>query len=263
MARRSIWCMIAPTTPARPPAGGQQGRDDHVEDAGRRATAQGSLRTGRVAPARPCAGEHVRLDHPPRAARPAAGELPGRGRPDLGDRRGGGSASRDGRRRQLQRHLGGPRPADLALRRPQAVAPHRRLRCFGHRLGGRLQGEALEGRRRGHRPLQPGRWRRRGVQWRRPDVLLFPAHLGLRDAGRLLRAVLPGAVAPAHGQAEAPLLGGGGLLHADARHRLPHALRPRPHTIKPGDNVLVWGASGGLGVFGVQLCAARAPTPSA
>ncbi len=29
-----------------------------------------------------------------------------------------------------------------------------------------------------------------------------------------------------------------------------------PHALKPGDNVLVWGASGGLGVFGVQLCAA-------
>ena len=29
-----------------------------------------------------------------------------------------------------------------------------------------------------------------------------------------------------------------------------------PHTIKPGDNVLIWGASGGLGVFGVQLAAA-------
>lgn len=29
-----------------------------------------------------------------------------------------------------------------------------------------------------------------------------------------------------------------------------------PHILKPGDNVLVWGASGGLGVFGVQLCAA-------
>src|ERR1700720_2207645 len=27
-----------------------------------------------------------------------------------------------------------------------------------------------------------------------------------------------------------------------------------PHTLKPGDNVLVWGASGGLGVFGLQLC---------
>ena len=30
----------------------------------------------------------------------------------------------------------------------------------------------------------------------------------------------------------------------------------QPHRLKPGDNVLVWGASGGLGVFGVQLCAA-------
>jgi crotonyl-CoA carboxylase/reductase len=29
-----------------------------------------------------------------------------------------------------------------------------------------------------------------------------------------------------------------------------------PHTLKPGDNVLVWGASGGLGVFAVQLIAA-------
>src|SRR5438105_1207876 len=29
-----------------------------------------------------------------------------------------------------------------------------------------------------------------------------------------------------------------------------------PHMLKPGDNVLVWGGSGGLGVFGVQLAAA-------
>ncbi|WP_375779093.1 crotonyl-CoA carboxylase/reductase [Bradyrhizobium sp. ma5] len=28
-----------------------------------------------------------------------------------------------------------------------------------------------------------------------------------------------------------------------------------PHTIKPGDNVLVWGSAGGLGVFAVQLAA--------
>jgi crotonyl-CoA carboxylase/reductase len=28
-----------------------------------------------------------------------------------------------------------------------------------------------------------------------------------------------------------------------------------PHVLTPGDNVLVWGASGGLGVFAVQLCA--------
>lgn len=30
----------------------------------------------------------------------------------------------------------------------------------------------------------------------------------------------------------------------------------RPHVLKPADNVLIWGSSGGLGVFGVQLCAA-------
>ena len=29
----------------------------------------------------------------------------------------------------------------------------------------------------------------------------------------------------------------------------------RPHIVKPGQHVLVWGASGGLGSFGVQLCA--------
>jgi crotonyl-CoA carboxylase/reductase len=29
----------------------------------------------------------------------------------------------------------------------------------------------------------------------------------------------------------------------------------RPHILKPADNVLVWGASGGLGSFAVQLCA--------
>ena len=104
--------------------------------------------------------------------------------------------------------------------------PHRRLRRLRHRLGGRRQGEALEGRRRGRRPLQPGRRRRRGVQWRRPDVLAEPAHLGLRDAGRLLRAVLPRAGAPADAAAAAPDLGGVGLLHADAGDRLPHAVRP-------------------------------------
>ncbi|MGO9174221.1 MAG: crotonyl-CoA carboxylase/reductase [Rhodomicrobium sp.] len=30
----------------------------------------------------------------------------------------------------------------------------------------------------------------------------------------------------------------------------------RPHVLRPGHNVLVWGASGGLGSFAVQLCAA-------
>ncbi len=33
-----------------------------------------------------------------------------------------------------------------AVRRAQAAVPHRGLRCLGHRLGRRRQGEALEGR---------------------------------------------------------------------------------------------------------------------
>ena len=30
---------------------------------------------------------------------------------------------------------------------------------------------------------------------------------------------------------------------------------------KPGDHVLIWGASGGLGSYAVQLCQAISPTP--
>jgi crotonyl-CoA carboxylase/reductase len=36
-----------------------------------------------------------------------------------------------------------------------------------------------------------------------------------------------------------------------------------PHTVRPGDNVLIWGGSGGLGVFGVQLAAASGANPIA
>ena len=104
--------------------------------------------------------------------------------------------------------------------------PHRGLRRRRRGLGGRRQGAALEGRRRGHRPLQSGRRRRRGLQRRRSAAVALAAHLGLRDAGRLVRAVLPRAVAPADAEAQASAVGGGGLLHAHARHRLPHAVRP-------------------------------------
>ena len=153
--------------------------------------------------------------------RDAAG---GGAHPDPGERRGPGHG--DGRGRQLQRCVGLPRPADLALRRAQGGISHRRLGRVRHRLGGRLQGEALEGRRRGGHPLQPGRRRRRGVQWRRSHELAEPAHLGLRDPGRLLRPVLLGPVPPAHGAPEASDLGGERLLRAHPRHRLPHAVRP-------------------------------------
>ena len=104
--------------------------------------------------------------------------------------------------------------------------------------------------------MQPGRRRRRGMQRRRPDVLGVAAHLGLRDARRSFaqycrvqdRQLMP---RPQHLTWE-----------ESASYTLTLATAYRmlfghePHRLRPGDNVLVWGASGGLGVFGVQLCAA-------
>ena len=132
-----------------------------------------------------------------------------------------------GGRRQLQRSVGRPRRPDLAVRRPQGPLSHRRLRRGRHRLGGRLEGQALEGRRRGRHALQPGRRRRRALQRRRPDVLALSAHLGLRDPERQLRAVHQRAEPAADGPPAPPDLGAVGLLHADAGHRLPDAVRPR------------------------------------
>ena len=132
-------------------------------------------------------------------------------------------------------------------RRPQEPLSHRRLRRVRHRLGGRLQGQAMEGRRRGRRSLQPGRRRRRGMQRRRPDVLRLAADLGLRDAGRLVRPVLPRAGPAADGPPKAPDLGGGGLLHADARHRLSHAVRPRAAPAEARRQRARLGRFGGLG----------------
>ena len=166
-----------------------------------RRAAQRSLRDRRSSAARTCAGENVRLGDSQGAPRAAGDGDAARSRSDLADRRGRGAGLRHGRRRQLQRHLGWAGPADLAARRAQTSFPHRRLRRFGHRLGGRLQGQTLEGRRRSHHPLQSGRRRRRGMQWRRSAIVAVAAHLGLRDAGRIVRAILPRAVAPTDAEA--------------------------------------------------------------
>ncbi len=146
----------------------------------------------------------------------------------------------------------------------KARFPYRGFGCIGHRLGRRLQGDALEGRRRGRDSLQPGRRRRRGMQRRRSDVLDQPAHLGLRNARWQLRPVLPRP---------------GPAVDARRRHltweeaacytlTLATAYRMlfghRPHVLRPGHNVLVWGASGGLGSLRRAACSRpQAPTPSA
>ncbi len=200
------------------------GRCDNEAAAG--GAAQEPLRHRRDSSARPRTGADACLGDPQGAPRTAGNLHAARSVADLADRRGRGAGLRDGRRRQLQRGVGRPRYPDLAARRAQEPVPRRRLGCLRHRLGLRREGPPLEGGRRGHRSLQSRRRRRRGLQRRRPAAVALAAHLGLRDARRIVRAVLPRAVAPAHAEAGAPRLGGGGLLHAHARHRLPHAVRP-------------------------------------
>ena len=96
----------------------------------------------------------------------------------------------------------------------------------GHRLEGRRGRHALEARRRGRPPLQPGLLRGRRGPRARPARGAVPADLGLRDHLGLVRAVLqgPGPAVPA--QAHAPDVGGGGHLRPDLLHGLPDADRP-------------------------------------
>ena len=86
-----------------------------------------------------------------------------------------------------------------------------------------------------------------------PMYLAEPADLGLRDAERQLRAVHQRAEPAADGAAEAPELGAVACytltLATAYRMLFGHA----PHELRPGQNVLVWGASGGLGSYAIQL----------
>ena len=81
----------------------------------------------------------------------------------------------------------------FALRRPPGVRPpHRRLGRLGRRLEGRPRRHALEGRRRGRRPLQPGLLRGPRGPRPRPDGRAVAEDLGLRDDLGLLRPVHEG-----------------------------------------------------------------------
>ena len=62
---------------------------------------------------------------------------------------------------------------------------------------------------------------------------------------------------------QASHLGRSGLLHADPRHRLSHAVRPRPQRAAAGPQRAGLGRRGGLGSFAVQLSRAAGATRSA
>jgi crotonyl-CoA carboxylase/reductase len=155
---------------------------------------------------------------------------------------------------ELQRYVGRPRHSDLAARRPQNPL-HRRLRRPGivwacgpkvrrWKVGDEVivhcnQDDGDEDRNGGDPLLSPSQ---RIWGYETPDgsfaqfcrvqsrqLMPKPPHLTWEEA-----ACYTLTLATAYR-----------MLYGHS-----------PHTLKPGDHVLVWGASGGLGVFGVQLAAA-------
>ncbi len=160
---------------------------------------QGPLRHRRSPAARACAGEDARLGDPQGAPRPARDLVPARGAADLADRRGRGAGLRDGGGRQLQRRLGRPGRADLAA----STSTSTRFTspgsdAVGHRLGDRLQGasagrSATRSSSTAIRTTATTRTATAATRCCRPSQRIW----GYETPRRLVRAVLPRAVAPA------------------------------------------------------------------
>src|SRR5207249_2184864 len=164
----------------------------------------------------------------------------GRGAVGAPARRGAGLGH--GRRHQLQQRLGRARrpgrrdqePAEgPLLSRPQPL-PHRRQRRLRDRVEGGQRGPQREARRPGGDPLrgvEPGRSRRQ--VGRRSDV----------------RPELSWDAAAAY------------MLVGATAYRMLGAWPP--HTVRPGDVVLVWGGAGGLGCQAIQIARAMGGVPVA
>ena len=137
------------------------------------------------------ARQHARVGDPPGPPGRAARRHAPRDRRDAGSRARRGHRAGHGRRRELQQRLGLSRAARVGLPLHRRRLPHRRLRRLRHRRRGRARRDALEGRRRGRRALQPELRRVPGVQRARPDGLLAAEDLGLRVELGLVRRLLP------------------------------------------------------------------------
>ena len=139
--------------------------------------------------------------------------------------------------------------------------PHRRLRRVGHRVEGGQGGPSLEGRRRGRHPLQPVVRAVPRVQRPRSDGLLGAEDLGLRDSwGSFAQFTKVQAQQLVHKPKQLSWEDAAsyGLTYFTAYRMLVGRAQ-----VKPGDNVLVWGAAGGLGIFALQICRILGANPIA
>ena len=122
---------------------------------------------------------------------------------------------------------------------------------------------ALEAGRRGRHPLQPVVRRVPGVQRPRPDGLHGAEDLGLRDELGLVRRLhaRPGPAA----RAEAEHLSWEEAASYALVYFTAYRMLVDQAGVQAGDNVLVWGAGGGLGLDGAAAlprCTARTPSRS-
>ena len=90
------------------------------------------------------------------------------------------------------------------------------------------------------------------MQWWRPDVFPTQRIWGYETPdgsfAQFTRSKPAVDAAP-----QAPDMGRERLLHADIGTAYRMLFGHEPHDLKPGQNVLVWGASGGLGSYAIQL----------
>ena len=204
------------------------------ESRGRRPQPQITTRRHRAGRA---ARDDGRVGHPPGARGRADGRLPARGDRGPRARRLRGHRARHGRRRELQQRLGGARQARLGLRlrRPPRVRPpHRRLGRLGDRLEGRRGRHALEARRRGRHPLQPGLLRGpRGPRPRSARRAVSQKIWGYETTWGSFAQFTKVQAQQLLPKPKAPRLGGGRVLRPDVLHRLPDADGPREAAGRP------------------------------
>ena len=113
----------------------------------------------------------------------------------------------------------------------------------------------------GTRSSRTARWSWKPRRPQRHDARPRAADLGLRDQLRRARRGGPGQVHQLMPKPRPPHLGGGGqpgLVNSTAYRQL---VSRNGAGMKQGDNVLIWGASGGLGGYATQFALNGGATP--
>ena len=144
------------------------------------------------------------------------------------------------------------KPVSVFRYHPEDGPPHRRLRRLRRDLEGRRGRHAVEGRRRGRDPLQPGLLRgRRGARprpARGPSQKIWGYETSWGSFAQFTK-VQAQQLVPKPQNLTWEEAASYGLTYFTAYRMLIDQVE-----LQAGHKVLIWGAAGGLGVFATQLC---------